>query len=67
MEEIALRALDIVCLEDDASAAELARHELLRAATIEHWRQVATREAFAQTLAARTPDLILADYNLPNF
>jgi len=67
MEEIALRALDIVCLEDDASDAELARHELLRAATIEHWRQVATREAFAQTLAARTPDLILADYNLPNF
>ncbi len=62
-----MRALDIVCLEDDANDAELARHELLRVATIRAWRQVASRESFAEALAARAPDLILADFNLPSF
>jgi signal transduction histidine kinase len=60
-------ALDIVCLEDDAWDAELARHELLRTIEIRDWRAVSSRDAFARALAARPPDLILADFRLPGF
>jgi two-component system sensor histidine kinase UhpB len=67
LKDLALLALDIVYLEDDANDAELARHELLRTAKIRDWRPVSTREAFAETLSARAPDLILSDYSLPNF
>src|SRR5487761_2461565 len=59
--------LDIVCLEDDPRDAELARSELQRTVTIRDWRVVSTRAAFADALAARMPDLILADYSLPDF
>ena len=60
-------ALDIVCLEDDEHDAELARAALLRSVRIGAWRIAASRDEFVDALNARLPDLILADYRLPNF
>ena len=64
---MAAPALDIVCLEDDERDAELARSELLRSVRIGAWRIAASHDEFIGALNARLPDLILADYSLPNF
>lgn len=66
-EAMAPLSLDIVCLEDDARDAELARRELLQSMRIRSWRTAASRGEFVDALDARPPDLILADYSLPNF
>ena len=58
--------VDILCLEDDARDADLARHALQQSISIRAWRVVSTRAAFIGALAERTPDLILADYSLPD-
>ncbi|MBI4796793.1 MAG: PAS domain S-box protein [Deltaproteobacteria bacterium] len=59
--------LDILMLEDVASDAELVQYELRKAPLDFTIRRVDTREDFLQELERRTPDLILADYNLPSF
>jgi DNA-binding response OmpR family regulator len=45
---------------------ELLLHELRRAGFEPHWQHVATEQAFLAGLTA-PPDIILADYALPQF
>jgi len=54
-------------LEDVDSDAELVKFELRKAGIDFLITRVDTREEFLQELSKRTPDLILADYRLPNF
>jgi diguanylate cyclase (GGDEF)-like protein len=56
----------VIVLEDNPDDAELAILELERAGFAPDWRRVQTEEEFLDAL--RQPcDLILADYNLPDF
>ncbi len=56
----------VVVLEDNPDDAELAILELERAGFAPEWRRVQTESEFLEAL--RDPcDLILADYNLPDF
>jgi diguanylate cyclase (GGDEF)-like protein len=56
----------VIVLEDNADDAELAIMELERAGFAPDWRRVQTEPEFLAAL--REPcDLILADYNLPDF
>lgn len=59
--------LTVVCLEDDPLDAELVRHELATVNSELDWRHVSTEADYRRVLAECTPDLILADYNLPGF
>lgn len=59
--------LTVVCLEDDPLDAELVRHELTTLGSELDWRHVSTEADYRQALTECTPDLILADYNLPGF
>ena len=59
--------LRILHLEDVASDAELVERQLRQAAFPFIVRNVATREAFTRALEEFHPDVILADYLLPDF
>ncbi len=59
-----LRAL---ILEDSPTDAELAMFELERTGLDVASKQVSTREAFTSAVAEFKPDIVLADYSLPNF
>ena len=61
-----LRPLKVLVLEDVESDAELMVHELKHEGFLPDWRRVDTENLY---LAALEPglDLILADYNLPQF
>jgi len=59
--------LHILFLEDASSDAELAEAELRKAEIGFTARRVETREDFLQGLEEFAPDLILADYTLPQF
>ena len=61
------KKLDILMLEDVDSDAELVRYELRKAQVDFTVRRVDTREDFLRELEEQTPDVILADYNLPSF
>lgn len=61
------KKLDILMLEDVASDAELVEYELRKAGLTFAIRRVDTRDDFLQELKKRLPDVILADYHLPNF
>lgn len=57
----------ILMLEDVETDAELIRAELSRADIRFDTSRVTSRDGFALALEARSPDLILMDYNLPAF
>lgn len=59
--------LRILMLEDTPADAELAEHELHKAGIAFTSRQVETRNTFVQALGEFHPDIILSDYNLPDF
>ncbi len=59
--------LRILMLEDTLSDAELEEHELRRAGINFISLRVATRDAFIRGLEEFRPDIILSDYNLPDF
>jgi len=61
------RPLRILILEDLPSDAELMVYELRQAGIAHSSRRVADREPFAAALREDWPDLILSDFNLPNF
>jgi two-component system, cell cycle sensor histidine kinase and response regulator CckA len=61
------KKLNILMLEDYPSDAALAEFSLRSAELDFESRRVETREAYIQALDEFKPDLILADYNLPNF
>ncbi|MDP2044907.1 MAG: PAS domain S-box protein, partial [Deltaproteobacteria bacterium] len=61
------RALRILILEDLPSDAELMVYELRQAGIAHSSRRVADREPYVAALTANWPDLILSDFNLPNF
>jgi len=58
--------LKVLILEDVASDAELMAHELKNAGFLPDWILVDTENAYLTALASG-PDLILSDYNLPQF
>jgi len=58
--------LNILILEDQPTDAELMLHELRRSGFESDWRRVETKEEFLTSLDP-CPDVILADYSLPQF
>ncbi|HXG46396.1 MAG TPA: response regulator [Methylomirabilota bacterium] len=61
------RRLKVLLLEDVASDAELIERELQRSGLDFTSLRVETREQFIDALDRATPDIILADYTLPQF
>src|SRR5438876_4651272 len=59
--------LKLLILEDNAFDAELEVGKLQAAGYECDWQQVQTREEFEASLDRPEFELILADYNLPNF
>ena len=59
--------LRILLLEDNAHDAELIERQLRKAGIVFACERVRTRAAFQQALNKLRPELILADYSLPNF
>jgi diguanylate cyclase (GGDEF)-like protein/PAS domain S-box-containing protein len=57
----------ILILEDVASDAELIERELRKADIAFTSNRVETKEAFLKALAEFEPDIVLSDYNLPQF
>jgi PAS domain S-box-containing protein len=60
-------ALKILFLEDDPSDAALIQRELRKAGLDFIARRVDTRADFIEALESFAPDILLADYKLPNF
>jgi PAS domain S-box-containing protein len=58
--------LQVLILEDRASDAEFLLHELNRAGIAVNWQRVETEEDFLGCLEP-APDIILADYSMPQF
>ncbi len=61
------RELRVLMLEDTPSDAELAERELRKSGIVFTAMRVETRDAFVRALQEFHPDIILSDYNLPNF
>jgi len=61
------RELRVLMLEDTPSDAELAERELRKSGIVFTAMRVETRDAFIRALQEFHPDIILSDYNLPNF
>jgi PAS domain S-box-containing protein len=61
------RQIRILIVEDNPADAELIQRELRRAGIIFISRQVATKDAFLMALREFGPDIVLSDYNLPQF
>jgi PAS domain S-box-containing protein len=59
--------LHILLLEDTPSDAELEEHELRKLGIPFTLKRVETRDDFVRALEEFTPDIILSDYNLPEF
>jgi PAS domain S-box-containing protein len=61
------RPLRILMLEDTPSDAELEQHELRKLGIPFTLKRVETRDDFVRELEAFEPDIVLSDYNLPDF
>ncbi len=61
------KELRILMLEDTPSDAELAEHELRKSGLVFTLKRVDRREAFVHALEEFHPDIVLSDYNLPDF
>ncbi len=61
------KELRILMLEDTPTDAELAEYELRKAGIAFTSLRVDTRDAFVRALEEFKPDIILSDYNLPEF
>ena len=61
------RNLRILLLEDTLSDAELEEHELRKLGIPFTLQRVETRDDFTRALEEFNPDIILSDYNLPEF
>ena len=61
------RELRVLMLEDTVTDAELAQRELRKAGVAFTAVRVETRDAFIRALEEFHPDIILSDYNLPDF
>ena len=59
--------LNLLLLEDVGADAELVERELKRAKISFATRRIETREDFVRELSSSPPDVILADYSLPQF
>ena len=60
-------ALRILILEDNRADAELVQFELEEAAFVFSSKVVMTEEDFVRELQEFSPDLILSDYDLPQY
>ena len=60
-------ALRILILEDKSADTELILEELRRAGLLVNPRRVAHKESFCRELKDHPPDVILADFDLPQF
>lgn len=67
MERTEPKHLRFLLLEDDPIDAELVQLELQKALIVFDARRVQTREEFERELKIFAPDIILADYSLPQF
>lgn len=63
----AAAGLNVLILEDRVSDADLMVHELRRAGLVFEHTIVDSKESFLQALEGCRPDIILADYSLPQF
>ncbi len=61
------RDMRILMLEDTASDAELEEHELRKIGVPFTLQRVDTQDGFIRALEEFNPDVILSDYNLPDF
>jgi PAS domain S-box-containing protein len=61
------RNMRILMLEDTPSDAELEEHELRKTGIPFTLQRVDTRDGFLRALEEFKPDIVLSDYNLPNF
>src|SRR5687767_2898389 len=60
-------SLIVLHLEDDPLDVELIRREFNAALPGSDWRHVRTEAEYRREIERAAPDLILADYNLPDF
>jgi diguanylate cyclase (GGDEF)-like protein len=61
------KAFRVLLVEDVAYEAELVIHQLQRAGLHFDWHRVETEEALRKGLSEFVPDIILSDFNLPQF
>ena len=67
MQLVPEKAFRILLVEDVAYDAELVIHQLQRAGLHFDWRRVETEEDLRSHLSEFSPDIILSDFNLPQF
>ncbi|MBU0622335.1 MAG: PAS domain S-box protein [Gammaproteobacteria bacterium] len=67
MEQEQHRKIRILMLEDTPSDAELEEYELRKSGLQFELKRVETRDGFVQALDEFRPDIVLSDYNLPDF
>jgi diguanylate cyclase (GGDEF)-like protein len=60
-------ALQLLIVEDSQADAELLTRHLIKAGISPEIRRVETEREFVAALRARTPDLIISDFSLPQF
>ncbi len=65
--ELDLRPLSLLLVEDNQDDADLLERHIRRNGFLPRMTRVETASEMQAALAATTPDLIIADYNLPNF
>ena len=61
------KAFRVLLVEDVPHEAELVVHHLQRAGLRFDWRRVETEEALRSHLSEFAPDIVLSDFNLPQF
>lgn len=61
------KKLRILVLEDNAADADLVVREVERGGIAADFKRVATRESFVEALGSFLPDMVFADYSLPQF
>jgi diguanylate cyclase (GGDEF)-like protein len=67
MQALQEKPFRMLMVEDVPFEAELVIHQLERAGLSFDWRRVETEEALRKGLAEFSPDIILSDFNLPQF